>query len=145
MSLVSMAKNFFGLDESDNHEDLPMREAIPISSRQGYRPAPATKSRKSTVYEMNEIFTIDARSFADAQRIAEEYRDGKTVIVNLGELSDIESRRVVDFISGLTYGLHGEPRRVTAKVFLLAHNGVSIEGETAAETDSAADELYIRP
>jgi cell division inhibitor SepF len=145
MSLVSMAKNFFGLDESDSHDELPMREAIPISSRQGYRPAPVTKSRKSAVYEMNEIFTIDAHSFADAQRIAEEYRDGKTVIVNLGELSDIESRRVVDFISGLTYGLHGEPRRVTAKVFLLAHNGVSIEGETAAEADSVGDELYIRP
>ena len=145
MSVVSFAKNFFGIDEPQ-HDELPTREAIPINSRQSYRPSSAQKNRRAQVFEMNEIFTIDVTSYqGDAARIGSEYRDGKTVIVNLGDMAAIEARRVIDFMMGLTFALDGEARRVTEKVYLLAHAGVAIEGETAAEANVEADELYIRP
>ncbi|MEO0024067.1 MAG: hypothetical protein RL196_508 [Actinomycetota bacterium] len=142
MGVFSMAKNWLGWDEVYDDE-LPVREAIPINSRQAVRPTVVARSRKPQVSEVNEIFTIDVRSFADAQRIGEEYRDGKTVIANLGDLED--GRRIVDFMSGLVFALNGSSRRVTSKVFLLSHAGVSVEGDTAAEDNSEVESLYIRP
>lgn len=143
MSVFGMAKNFLFGD--GNYEELPTREAIPISSRQGFRPAVVSR-KKAVVNDMTEIFTIDVSSYAgDAARIGEEYRDGKTVIVNLGDINSADARRVIDFITGLTFALEGEARRVTEKVYLLAHAGVSIEGETSNESSADVDELYIRP
>lgn len=145
MSVVSFAKNFFGIEESLSDE-LVTREAIPINSRQTFRPSIAQKNKRSQVSELNEIFTLDVTSYqGDAARIGVEYRDGKTVIVNLGEMNTTEARRVIDFMMGLTFALDGEARRVTEKVYLLAHAGVAIEGETAAEDSREADALYIRP
>jgi FtsZ-interacting cell division protein YlmF len=145
MSVFSMAKNFFGVEES-YADELPTREAIPINSRQGFRPAVVSRSKKAQFVDMTEIFTINVTSYqGDAGRIGEQYRDGKTVIVNLGDMSPAEARRVIDFIMGLTFALEGEARRVTEKVYLLAHAGVSIEGEDSAEDAQEADQLYIRP
>jgi cell division inhibitor SepF len=145
MSFVSTTRAFFGLDTAPS-SDLPYREAIPISSRQGFRPTVVPRSKKTMVTDMTEIFTIDVSSYqGDAARIGEEYRDGKTVIVNLGDIASTEARRVIDFITGLTFALEGEARRVTEKVYLLAHAGVSIEGETSSEPADNVDSLYIRP
>ena len=144
MSVFSMAKNFFGVEDS-YADELPTREAIPINSRQGFRPNVVSR-KKAQVSELNEIFTIDVSSYqGDAGRIGEEYRDGKTVIVNLGDIAAAEARRVIDFIMGLTFALDGEARRVTEKVYLLAHAGVSIEGESSNEVEADVDQLYIRP
>ena len=145
MSVVSFAKNFFGIEEGQ-HDELPTREAIPITSRQAFRPNAVQKSKRTQVYEMNEIFTIDVSSYqGDAARIGSEYRDGKTVIANLGDMNATEARRVIDFMMGLTFALDGEARRVTEKVYLLAHAGVAIEGESSAEANTEVDALFIRP
>ena len=145
MSVLSMAKTFLGFDDAA-HDELPTREAIPINSRQGFRPTVVSRNKKALVNDVNDIFTIDVSSYAgDAGRIGSEYRDGKTVIVNLGEMALPEARRVIDFITGLTFALDGEARRVTEKVYLLAQAGVSIEGESSSEEASEADSLYIRP
>jgi len=126
MKVMSIAKNFLGFGD-DQYDEMPTREAIPINSRQGFRPALVSR-KKAVVSDMTEIFTIDVTSFNnDAARIGEEYRDGKTVIVNLGDVSVADARRVIDFMTGLTFALEGEARRVTEKVYLLAHAGVSIE------------------
>ena len=144
MSVFSMAKNFFGVEES-YVDELPTREAIPINSRQGFRPNVVSR-KKAQVSEFNEIFTIDVVSYQGAAgRIGEEYRDGKTVIVNLGDIAAAEARRVIDFIMGLTFALDGEARRITEKVYILAHAGVSIEGESSNEVEADVDQLYIRP
>src|SRR4051794_40005927 len=58
------------------------------------------------------------RSLADAQKAAEDLKERRPVIVNL-EMTDEEvARRVIDFISGVTYALNGYYERVGDKVFL---------------------------
>src|SRR5579862_4337433 len=47
------------------------------------------------------------RSLADAQRAAEDLKERRPVIVNLERADDDLARRVIDFISGVTYALNG--------------------------------------
>jgi cell division inhibitor SepF len=99
-----------------------------------------THAQKATpVQEMNEILTVHPREYKDAQSIAESFRDGIPVIINLSQMTETDARRMIDFASGLSLGLYGKIERVTNKVFLLSPAHVAISGEPAeVESDIEA-------
>lgn len=72
------------------------------------------------VNQYNEIFTIHPRQYSDVKIMAENFREGIPVILNVSQMEVSEAKRVIDFASGLTEGLYGTIERVTAKVFLLS-------------------------
>jgi cell division inhibitor SepF len=58
-------------------------------------------------------------SFNDAQTIGDRFRSGQAVVVNV-EAADRElRRRLIDFASGLCYGLGGRMDRAADQVYLL--------------------------
>jgi cell division inhibitor SepF len=73
------------------------------------------------------------RSLADAQRAAEDLKDRRPVIVNLEKADDELARRVIDFISGVTYALNGFYERVGDKVFLFTPSNIIIADEDEVE------------
>ena len=87
--------------------------------------------------EMNEILTVHPRQYKDAQAIAESFREGVPVIINLSQMTEADARRLIDFASGLSQGLYGKIERVTNKVFLLSPAHVAVSGET-----TTADETH---
>lgn len=99
-----------------------------------------TTAQKATpVQEMNEILTVHPREYKDAQSIAESFRDGIPVIINLSQMTESDARRMIDFASGLSLGLYGKIERVTNKVFLLSPAHVAVSGEPAeVESDIEA-------
>jgi cell division inhibitor SepF len=92
--------------------------------------------------EMNEILTVHPRQYRDAQVIAESFREGVPVIINLSQMSDGDARRLIDFASGLSQGLYGKIERVTSKVFLLSPAHVVVSGE-AGEADGDVDASFF--
>ena len=84
------------------------------------------------------IITLQPRSYNEARTIGEHYRAGNPVIINLDDMEEGERKRLVDFASGLVFGLHGTIERVSLKVFLLspANVNVSNEDKTAAAAAS---------
>ena len=126
---------FLGLAEENQQEWSPANET------QATQPTRATvtplrRGRHNTP-EVNEILTVHPKKYEDAKLIAETFRDGVPVIMNLSQMSETEARRLVDFSSGLTQGLYGHIERVTPKVFLLSpsHVQVSAEAEEARPVD----------
>lgn len=73
------------------------------------------------------------RSLADAQRAAEDLKERRPVIVNLEKADDELARRVIDFISGVTYALNGFYERVGDKVFLFTPSNIIIADEDEVE------------
>ena len=79
-----------------------------------------------------QVHLVVPRSFNDAQQIADRFKEGVPVILNL-QSSDTElSKRLIDFASGLTYALDGGMQRVADKVFLLTPRNVSVSAEERA-------------
>jgi cell division inhibitor SepF len=79
-----------------------------------------------------QVHLVLPRSFNDAQQIADRFKDGVPVILNL-QGSDVElSKRLIDFASGLTYALDGGMQRVADKVFLLTPRNVQVSAEERA-------------
>lgn len=67
--------------------------------------------------------------FADAQEIADRFRDGQPVIVNLGNAYRELAHRMIDFCSGVAYALGGTMDKVADKVFLMTPNNVEVSAE----------------
>jgi cell division inhibitor SepF len=78
------------------------------------------------------VHLVVPRGFNDAQQIADKFKEGIPVILNL-QTSDAElSKRLIDFGSGLTYALNGGMQRVADKVFLLTPRNVEVSAEERA-------------
>lgn len=72
---------------------------------------------------------VHPTSFNDAQEVGDKFREGYSVIMNLQAVEHDLFRRLVDFASGLVYGLGGSIQPAGDKVFLLAPSGVQVSAE----------------
>jgi cell division inhibitor SepF len=78
------------------------------------------------------VHLVVPRSFNDAQQIADKFKEGIPVILNLQSSDQELSKRLIDFASGLTYALDGGMQRVADKVFLLTPRNVEVSAEERA-------------
>ena len=78
------------------------------------------------------VHLVIPRGFNDAQQIADHFKQGIPVILNLQGVDSELSKRLVDFASGLTYALDGGMQRVADKVFLLTPQHVEVSAEERA-------------
>ena len=72
---------------------------------------------------------IAPRSFNDAQEVADRFKAHQPVIVNLQGVDRDLSRRIIDFASGLCYGLGGQMEKVANHVYMLTPSNVEVSPE----------------
>lgn len=68
-------------------------------------------------------------SFNQAQEVADTFKGNAPVIMNLQEIDRDLSRRLIDFASGLCYGLGGAMDKVANSVYLLTPADVQVSDE----------------
>jgi cell division inhibitor SepF len=95
--------------------------AVPRPRPAVVRPMPATPNAKPHI--------MSPTSFNDAQEVADKFKSATPVIVNLQDVDRDLSRRLIDFASGLCYGLGGTMEKVANQVYLLTPSNVEISAE----------------
>lgn len=85
------------------------------------RPVPTAPNAKPHV--------VAPVSFNDAQEVADKFKVNQPVIVNLQGVDRDLSRRLIDFASGLCYGLGGHMEKVAGQVYLLTPSNVEVSAE----------------
>jgi cell division inhibitor SepF len=97
--------------------DLP---AIQPRARQGsaVRPVPPSAAPKAP-------HTVRPRRFDQAQEVADTFKGGQSVILNLQDVDRDLARRIIDFASGLCYALDGKLDKVANGVYLLTPGTLS--------------------
>lgn len=68
---------------------------------------------------------VEAKDFSDSQKIADLFRANCPVIMNIESTHTKYTRRLVDFASGLVYGLNGTIRSISSHIFLLEPKGTA--------------------
>ncbi|MCX6444618.1 MAG: cell division protein SepF [Actinobacteria bacterium] len=148
MTALNKMMGFLGLvdtDEETSVAEVPSRQVAARPQRDrtgvtvlGTHPTthaatqPAMLDEPASSYN---IITLQPRSYSEARKVGEYYREGNPVIINLDDMEEGERKRLVDFSSGLVFGLHGRIERISLKVFLLSPANVSVSNEdkTAAQ------------
>ena len=73
--------------------------------------------------------TVAPTSFDQAQEVGDHYKTGTPVILNLQGVERDLTRRMVDFASGLCYGIGGQMERVGLHIYLLTPANAQVSEE----------------
>ena len=135
---------FLGLKDDPELNEVavvrePMRTPPGVSIREPRGVRPVVSVVQTEPSTMDRIVTLHPRTYSEARSIGEQYRQGNPVIMNLSDMEETERKRLVDFASGLVFGLHGSIERVTSKVFLLSPENVSVSND---EKNAAAEASF---
>ncbi|HEV8573002.1 MAG TPA: cell division protein SepF [Actinomycetota bacterium] len=87
------------------------------------RTIPASRPMASTIHR------AEPKRFNEARELGEKYKDGVPVIMNLQGTEDSIARRLVDFASGLVFGLNGKIELVASRVYLLTPQDIEVSAE----------------
>jgi cell division inhibitor SepF len=79
-----------------------------------------------------QVHVVHPKSFNDAQQVADKFKRDIPVIINLQDADQDLPRRMIDFVSGLTYALDGGMQRIADKVFMLTPRNVELSAEERA-------------
>lgn len=75
------------------------------------------------------VHVTNPTTFNEVEEVGEKFRAGVPVIMNLADASESVAKRLLDFASGLIFGLDGRIERVGDRVFLLTPAGTEVSTE----------------
>lgn len=99
----------------------PQPQPVPRARPQVVRPIAVTPNAKPQV--------VVPVSFNQAQEVADKFKGSQPVIVNMQSADRDLARRLIDFASGLCYGLGGQMEKVANQVYLLTPSNVEVSAE----------------
>lgn len=134
--LFRRALIYLGLLEDDEFDELleyeeeqGVIEERPVSRRLHREETERPVSLQAVPSKQVRVHVVEPKSFNDAEQIGQKFKADIPVIINLQQADPELSKRLVDFASGLTYGLDGGIQRVAEKVFLLTPHNVEVSAE----------------
>ena len=143
MGFVDKLSKTFGYKDPDDELELEGKDKDEAPTPSSEPPAPEYSSAK--VLEFNsananredlasnenivrtKITTIKPKDFSDAQTVANCLRENIPVVMNFEDTDREDAKRIIDFISGTTYAIDGEIRKVSDDVFICAPENVTVE------------------
>lgn len=81
--------------------------------------------------EQRRLVVLRVQIFADAREVAEYLVGQVPVLLDLTSAETDVAKRILDFTSGVVFGLGSGMHRVDRNVFLLSPVGMEVEGVTA--------------
>ena len=149
-----------GEDEEDEEED-ELEAAVPQTGAGRSRAVkteddggssvniPITDFRRSSnnkVVNINattqlSVVLVKPEKFENAVDIADHLREKRTVVLNLEQTNKDVARRLVDFLSGVTYAQDGKIKKVANSTFIITPYNVDILGDLLDELENNG--LYI--
>ena len=117
-------------DEYADYEDpsIPVRRPArrddsSVSVRPSGRQSTTVKPLAATSVEP---VTVRPIKYDEARDIADLVKSGRPVLMDIGTAEEPTARRLIDFVSGLVYGLEGTLEKVSPGVFLVKPRGVRV-------------------
>jgi cell division inhibitor SepF len=163
MSMKNIIKNFFYLEEDEEHVTHDGINEKPAKQQQSEVPSINTRFKKerkvvpqqsqqvSTPVQNNvvslhaavstknsKVVLVEPRVYAEAQDIAENLKNKRATIVNLQRIDRDQGIRIIDFLSGTVYALGGDIQRIGTDIFLCTPENVEVSGEIS---DYIIDEI----
>lgn len=129
MSFIDGIKNFFIPEEEDGRDTIPNdTPAEEPAAEAAPRTAPGSYGRPSGSMP-------SASSFDESRGKGDRYTTIKTtaqfqVVLNLEGAKEPDIRRIIDFVVGAAYAMHGRIRPIANQTFLIIPQNVGFDGDS---------------
>lgn len=121
----------------------PPRRVNPFSAGYGAEQAapaqgarPARQQREGRVVSINgvaghqtKLVLVKPERFDIAADIADHLRDGHSIVMNLETTPNDDSRRLIDFLSGVAYALDGKIQKAAVKTYVIVPKNADLSGD----------------
>ncbi|MBR2473992.1 MAG: cell division protein SepF [Clostridia bacterium] len=83
--------------------------------------------KRETVQNVLQMKVVRPKKLNEATEIADSLKVGQTIVLNLDDLSDVNARRMLDYVAGVIYAVNGKIERPSDRTFLLTPKGVNVD------------------
>jgi cell division inhibitor SepF len=113
-------KNELDAYDSDGYYEETAPKAVPET------PAPSSPVGLSLGGNNIELKVVRPESYQEVSTVADYLLQGCTVFLNLEATDKDISRRILDFLSGVSYARGGNMKRVAASTYIVSPNNVDV-------------------
>ena len=129
MGFVDKFKDLTGFGDIDYDEELEEMAEAENEEKALRKPSKKKIVSINSAESQNRIVVLKPKCFNNSTEVADELKQRRPVIIDVGALDPDEARRVVDFIAGTVYGVDGNMQKVSGGIFLATPSHVDITGE----------------
>ena len=114
------------VEQEDKYAEFNLHEKIDKTEKPDEKVPHATGFNNFGIQTESNIIMVEPKSFKDVQQAVDYLKQGQIVQLNLASISESDSNRILDFLSGAIYGVNGSIHRWHGDLFLLAPEGHKI-------------------
>ena len=135
-------KWFFEEDSEEEYEDVEI-DTEETAKTSMFEKAKSTRT-SDAVKALNankdsHIILFEPRAYSETQDIANYLKQKRAAVVNLHRLQKEQSKRVIDFLSGVIYAIEGDIQQIGPKIFLCTPKNIGVSGNITMD-DSETEE-----
>ena len=120
MGLGDAFKNFIAPEDEEEELELTQEEAESVS--------PYEESKTSIKADTN-IALFEPRNFDEAEEIGFHIKNKRACCINLHRMPSEYRQRIIDFLSGVVYGVDGSIKKIGENVILCSPKNLQVGGE----------------
>ena len=124
MGLGKKLKDFIAPIEEEDELELTEEESRAISQYEKPQVEGATQ-----VAENSNIVLFEPRTFDEAEEIGYQIKQKRACAVNLHRMPNDYRQRIIDFLSGVVYGVNGSIKMIGDNVILCAPRTMPVSGD----------------
>lgn len=138
-------KWFFEEDDDDElYEDVDVEvEEEPVKTSM-FEKAKSTKTSDAvkalSANKDSHLVLFEPRAYSETQEIATYLKQKRAAVVNLHRLQKEQSKRVIDFLSGVIFAIEGDIQQIGPKIFLCTPKNIGVTGNITMDDASEIDE-----
>lgn len=134
MGLKSAFRRFFDLEETIDPEE---EDLLRHNGTEGIEPPkPVQRETEKSghlvaiqnIRQQEKVVLVEPKVFDEVEEIVAQIKNKKTVICSLDGATREDAQRILDFMSGTSFALNGQVRKIGKNTFLFAPDSVSITG-----------------
>lgn len=134
-------KTFIGGEDEEGYEEgLENDRKISIADDSDYRKV-SSHEKRGNVVSINQTVQLEVvlekpDTYEQATEIARNINDKKAVVLNLESTNKEVARRILDFLTGVTFANEGKVQRVSNSTYLITPRNVGMTGEMVGELEN---------
>ena len=122
-----------GADEDTDIPSFPTYEEVTPMNADRHeeirRPATPITTTPIDAESNIELKVVRPASFEEVSEIADHLLEGRTVVLNLELLDNVQTIRMLDFLNGVTYSNDGEIKNVAKSTYIITPHNVDVSDD----------------
>ncbi len=124
MGLGNMIKDFISTETEEDELELTDEEASVLSTYEKPKDEGASKINSNT-----NIVLFEPRNFDEAEEIGRHIKNKRACCINLHRMPLEYRQRIIDFLSGVVYGVDGSIKKIGDNVILCSPKNLQVAGD----------------